>query len=108
MESPSAELDRRRRRPAIPLRAVSIWKVTARSTSSGAYPGASVMIVTVGAFNSGNTSTGIRGMIMALETTRIVARERTSPRRFSDQRMSAFNMDLFRFYSSFKCQVPSA
>ena len=52
------ELERTRITPGAPLSDVSIGSVTRVSTSSGARPGASVRIVTVGRFKSGNTSTG--------------------------------------------------
>ena len=52
------ELDRTRRMPEAPLMAVSMGKVTSISTSSGAMPWHSVIMVTVGAVRSGNTSTG--------------------------------------------------
>jgi hypothetical protein len=53
---------RTRRTPGSPLRDVSIGKVTYCSTSSAASPPASAMMITVGAFSSGNTSTGVRVM----------------------------------------------
>ena len=46
-----------------PLTAVSIGKVTSLSTSSGAIPFASVIMTTVGAFRSGNTSISIFAVI---------------------------------------------
>ncbi len=53
------ELEERTRLTFIaPLTAVSIGNVTSSSTSSAAIPCASVIIVTVGAVKSGNTSTG--------------------------------------------------
>ncbi len=57
-EIPSAETERSRRTPDDPLTADSSGKVTKSSISSGAIPGASVMIVTVGADRSGKMSTG--------------------------------------------------
>ena len=57
IEKPLVEVERTRRTLVAPLRTVSIGKVTDFSTSSGAYPLASVITVTVGAFKSGNTST---------------------------------------------------
>jgi hypothetical protein len=59
-DSPIELLLRRRRTPGKPLTELSTGKVTYCSTSSAAKPPASVRITTVGAFNSGNTSTGIR------------------------------------------------
>lgn len=47
--------------PGMPFIAVSIGKVTRRTTSSGARPSASVSKVTVGRLRSGKTSTGTRG-----------------------------------------------
>ena len=58
-ENPVVEEERTRRTSVAPLTAVSTGKVTRRSTSSEAMPGASVIITTVGAFRSGNTSTSI-------------------------------------------------
>ena len=54
------DMERTRSTPAAPLTAVSSGRVTCSSTSSGARPGASVKMVTVGRFRSGKTSTGIR------------------------------------------------
>src|SRR4029453_9618900 len=59
-EMPTAVDERTRLTLDAPFTAVSIGKVTWLSTSTGAMPWASVMIVTVGAVRSGNTSTGIR------------------------------------------------
>ncbi|MBA7579998.1 hypothetical protein ES708_21884 [subsurface metagenome] len=59
MENPIVELERTLRIPVAPLTAVSIGKVTNRSTSSGAIPCASVITTTVGAFRSGKTSISI-------------------------------------------------
>ena len=58
-ENPVVDDDRTRRTCDAPLTAVSRGKVTRRSTSSGAMPGASVMTTTVGALRSGNTSTSM-------------------------------------------------
>ena len=60
MENPVVDEERTRRTLVAPLTAVSIGKVTRRSTSSGAMPSASVITTTVGAFRSGNTSTSER------------------------------------------------
>ena len=58
-ENPVVDDERTRRTSVAPLTAVSIGKVTVFSTSSGAMPCASVMMTTVGAFRSGNTSTSM-------------------------------------------------
>ena len=60
MEKPVVDEERTRRTLVAPLTAVSMGKVTRRSTSSGAIPSASVITTTVGAFRSGNTSTSER------------------------------------------------
>jgi hypothetical protein len=52
---------RTRRMPGSPLTELSIGNVMFCSTSSAAKPAASVSTTTVGAFSSGNTSTGMRG-----------------------------------------------
>ena len=59
MEKPVVDDERTRRTSVAPFTAVSMGKVTRRSTSSGAMPVASVITVTVGALRSGNTSTSI-------------------------------------------------
>ena len=58
-ENPVVDDERTRRTSVAPLTAVSMGKVTVFSTSSGAMPCASVMMTTVGAFRSGNTSTSM-------------------------------------------------
>jgi tRNA U34 5-carboxymethylaminomethyl modifying enzyme MnmG/GidA len=58
IESPMPEADRTRRTSLAPFIADSIGKVTSVSTSSGARPCASTMIVTVGRFRLGKTSIG--------------------------------------------------
>ena len=58
-EKPVVDDERTRRTSVAPLRAVSIGKVTRRSTSSAAMPLPSVITTTVGALRSGNTSTSI-------------------------------------------------
>ena len=58
-ELPKLEPERTRLTFVAPLRAVSIGKVTRRSTSSDAMPWQSVITTTVGAVRSGNTSTSI-------------------------------------------------
>src|SRR5262249_31557297 len=75
-EIPVAVEDRTRRTPAAPLTAVSIGNVTRVSTSSGAIPWASVMIVTEGAVRSGKTSTGIltATIVPPMRTTAAMAR----------------------------------
>ena len=58
-EKPVVEDERTRLTPVAPFTAVSIGKVTSCSTSSAAIPPASVMMTTVGALRSGNTSTSV-------------------------------------------------
>ncbi len=58
-ENPFVEEERTRRTPVAPFTAVSTGKVTSCSTSSAAIPFASVMMTTVGALRSGNTSTSV-------------------------------------------------
>ena len=58
-EKPLVEDERTRRTLVAPFTAVSTGKVTNCSTSSAAIPFASVIITTVGAFKSGNTSTSV-------------------------------------------------
>ena len=58
-ENPLVLDERTRRTPVAPLTAVSMGKVTSCSTSSVAMPLASVMMTTVGAVRSGNTSTSV-------------------------------------------------
>ena len=59
-EKPVVDEERTRRTPVAPFTAVSMGKVTSRSTSSAAMPRASVITTTVGALRSGKTSTSIR------------------------------------------------
>ncbi len=59
-DRPTLEIDRTRRTPGAPFKAVSIGKVTRLSTSTGDMPCASVTTVTDGAVRSGNTSTSMR------------------------------------------------
>ena len=54
------DTERTRLTPGTPFICVSIGKVMSCSTSAGASPSASVMIVTVGLLRSGKTSTGSR------------------------------------------------
>ena len=57
-ERPTSVVDWMRVTPWMPLTARSSGMVTWFSTSSGAFPGASVMMVTRGLVRSGRTSTG--------------------------------------------------
>ena len=59
-EKPVVDEERTRLTSVAPLTAVSMGKLTRRSTSSAAMPLASVITTTVGAFRSGNTSTSMR------------------------------------------------
>ena len=78
------EEERTLRTPVAPFTAVSIGNETSCSTSSGASPGASVIIVTVGALRSGKTSTSIffavyiphiRSNAAAIITTNLLSKE---------------------------------
>src|SRR5918995_3730075 len=87
-EIPVAVEDRTRRTPEAPLTAVSIGNVTNVSTSSGAIPCASVMIVTEGAVRSGKTSTGILTATIVPPTRTTAAMARTINRFARDQPIS--------------------
>ncbi len=65
MDNPTPDTDRTRETPGNPFICVSIGNDTNCSTSAGASPSASVMIVTVGRLRSGNTSTGSRCSVKA-------------------------------------------
>ena len=58
-DNPADEIDRTDSTLGKPFMAVSRGKVMSCSTSSGAMPPDSVMMVTVGLFKSGKTSTGV-------------------------------------------------
>lgn len=58
MDRPIPEAERTRSTSLAPFMADSMGNVTSVSTSSGAKPWASTMIVTVGRFRLGNTSIG--------------------------------------------------
>ena len=60
IEMPAAETDRTRVTPGVPAIAISMGKVTIRSTSSGERPPASVITTTLVLLRSGKTSTGMR------------------------------------------------
>jgi len=64
-DRPAEEVERTDSTPGKPFMAVSRGKVISCSTSSGAMPPASVMIVTVGLLRSGKTSTGVRDNVNA-------------------------------------------
>ena len=73
---PCKEVERTRRTLVAPLTAVSIGKVTRRSTSSGAMPTASVMTTTWGAVRSGKTSMSVRLADHSPATIRRIAARR--------------------------------
>src|SRR5574343_1609520 len=86
MDSPALEIDRTVAIPGWPLIAVSSGKLISCSTSSGAMPPASVMIVTVGLLRSGKTSTGRRVACRPPQTISTTAATSTNsrlPRLFS-------------------------
>ena len=91
-EMPRAVDDRTRRTPVAPFTAVSMGNVTKASTSSGAMPGASVRMVTVGAVRSGKTSTGSLGAVQAPAARMTTAVASTRSRFCSDHAMSRFNI----------------
>ncbi|MNR44832.1 hypothetical protein D3C85_1636190 [compost metagenome] len=64
-DSPLLETERTLSTPGRPFMVVSSGKVISCSTSSAAMPPASVMMVTVGLFRSGKTSTGMRDRVKA-------------------------------------------
>ncbi|MNN95901.1 hypothetical protein D3C81_2147870 [compost metagenome] len=64
-DSPLLETERTLSTPGRPFMVVSSGKVISCSTSSAAMPPASVMMVTVGLFRSGKTSTGMRDSVNA-------------------------------------------
>ena len=63
-DRPTPDVERTRCTSGAPFMARSIGPVTRVSTSSGESPPASAMIVTVGRFRSGNTSTGRFASVM--------------------------------------------
>src|SRR6056297_133727 len=81
---PMPVFDRTRRTPPAPFIAVSIGKVTRRSTSSGGMPWASATTVTEGAVRSGKTSIGERRAAQVPQASRNTAAASTSRRLFSD------------------------
>src|SRR5687768_3110855 len=99
---------RTRRTPDRPLTAVSIGSVTFCSTSSADSPPASVRITTVGAFSSGNTSTGMRGTWYADRATTATARSSTSAGFLSENAISRLSISGQPYLSGSACQVPSA
>ena len=91
-EKPVDDADRTRRTPVAPFMAVSTGNVTIVSTSSGAIPGASVMMVTVGAFRSGKISTSVLTSTMQPATSMMAERITTLRRLISDQCMILLSM----------------
>ena len=64
-ERPADDTERTVSTPGSPFIVVSSGNVMSCSTSSAAIPPASVMMVTVGLFRSGNTSTGVWARVQA-------------------------------------------
>ena len=80
IDSPMPDADRTRRTSLAPFIADSMGKVTSVSTSSGASPCASVMIVTVGRFKFGKTSMGSCAACRPPKITRTTVTASTSTR----------------------------
>src|SRR5688572_19972233 len=93
-DSPIALALRTARTPGRPLTELSIGNVTFCSTSSAARPGDSVSTTTVGAFSSGNTSTGMRGTWKPAKTSTPSASRSTASGCRSDHAISWRNMLL--------------
>src|SRR5699024_10541466 len=91
-ENPVVEEERTLRTSVAPFNAVSTGKVTNRSTSSGAIPGASVMTTTVGAFKSGKTSTSIFIDVYNPAKSNNTDATKISSRLFKEYRIILFNM----------------
>ena len=89
IEIPAVLEERTRRTPCAPVSVLSIGKVTSRSISIAAKPGASVSTVTVGAVRSGNTSTGMRRAARDPHTNSAQALSNTTARWRRDQAMRA-------------------
>ncbi len=86
-EKPCDEEERTLRTSVAPLTAVSMGKVTSRSTSSGAIPWASVITTTVGAVRSGNTSTSMLIAVRVPTTISITEHRSTKYLLFSENFM---------------------
>ena len=95
-EKPVVDDERTRLTSVAPFTAVSIGKVTKRSTSSGAIPVASVITTTVGAFRSGNTSTSISCTLYS-PAHRIISAATTMASRF----FNAKSIILFSIHKYF-------
>jgi hypothetical protein len=67
-------------------------KLTNCSTSSAAYPPASVMITTCGAYSSGKTSAGILGIIIPATSINTPAKTKTTAELLSEKAISLLNM----------------
>ncbi len=91
-EKPEVELERTRRTSVAPFTAVSIGKVTVRSTSSAAMPLASVITTTVGAFRSGKTSTSILRAVYVPATSSTTPAIITNIRLRNENSMIRFSM----------------
>ena len=91
-ENPVVEDERTRRTSVAPFTAVSIGKVTVRSTSSAAMPLASVITTTVGAFRSGKTSTSMCRAVKVPATSRMTPTIITNSLLRNEKSMILFNM----------------
>src|SRR5437660_9551071 len=96
--------ERSKSRPARPLTACSMGKVTSCSTSLGERPGHSVWTVTCGGANSGKTSSLAREAATAPATINRTAKTTTTTRLRSDQSTSAWSMLVVRVGAEFRGQ----
>ena len=93
-ENPIVLEERTRCTSVAPLTAVSMGKVTRRSTSSAAIPLASVMITTVGALRSGKTSTSMCLAVQQPPMIKIRVASKTSARLRKEKAMILLSMFL--------------
>ena len=109
IESPMPLCERTRDTPGTPFIAVSIGNETSVSTSSGASPLASVMIVTVGLLRSGKTSTGRLIATYAPQTRRSAA-SATTISRFCNAHFRSILMfsrsAIFYWTTTFPLNIP--
>ncbi len=111
-EKPVVDDDLTRRTSVAPLTAVSMGKVTRRSTSSDAMPCASVMTTTVGALRSGKTSTSILHAVQMPTTMSSTLKNRMTGRLCNEKEIILFNTISECFVSNnknkenkFPCQL---
>ena len=100
-EKPVVDDDLTRRTSVAPLTAVSMGKVTRRSTSSDAMPCASVMTTTVGALRSGKTSTSILHAVQMPTTMSSTLKNRMTGRLCNEKEIILFNTISECFVSIF-------